>query len=332
MDTALQIPLIDLAPWFSGDDDDRRALAQQVDRHLQAVGFLLVVNHGIDPAVFDDARAAIRAFKDLPTAAKERYRQRGEGYRGWVGVGEESNAGAYGVEAPPDLKETYAVGTPDVPADLRARAPRWFAENVYPDDDVPEFRPAVDRFIAEARNLCDELLDLLSVSLGLPQDTMRSYCRTPSLSASFNWYLPQSALAAPPLPGQFRIGPHTDYGTLTILDRQQGAGGLEVLAGGEWITAPWVEGALTVNTGLLMGRWSNDRWSPNVHRVAPPPADDPDEELISLVLFHDPDFDAVIAPLEGTFDETNPPRYEPVLAGEHLARMMDALAYQSDDT
>jgi len=325
----MQIPLIDLAPWFTGDEAARKAIAEEVDRHLQALGFLVVINHGIDQSVFDDARNAIREFKALPLDVKEKYRQTGEGYRGWVGVGEESNAGAYGVDAPPDLKETYAVGTPVVPDELRARAPRWFAPNIYPDAEVPSFRPATNRFIDEARNLVDELLDLLSLALGMPQDTMRSFCTTPSLSASFNWYLPRTALQAAPLPGQYRIGPHTDYGTLTILDRQPGSGGLEVLADGEWITAPWVEGGLTVNTGLLMGRWSNDRWSPNVHRVAPPPEDDPDEELISLVLFHDPDFDAIIAPLEGCCSADNPPRYEPVDAGEHLARMMDALSVES---
>ena len=60
--------------------------------------------------------------------------------------------------------------------------------------------------------------------------------------------------------------------------------------------------------------------------MLPPPEDDPDEELISLVLFHDPDHDAVIAPLAGTYDEANPPRYQPVVAGEHLDSMMNALA------
>jgi isopenicillin N synthase-like dioxygenase len=326
----VHIPLVDLGPWFHGDDTARRRLAEEVDRHLQAVGFLLVTGHGIDAEVFTDAREAVRRFSRLPLEAKQRYHQREGAYRGWVGLGEESNAGAYGVDAPPDLKETFAVGTPDVDEELRRRAPRWFAENLCPDDEVPEFRPAVDRFIREARGLVDELLDLLSMALGMPIDTMRSFCTTPSLSASFNWYLPRAALTTEVLPGQYRIGPHTDYGTLTVLDRQAGAGGLEVLVDGEWITAPWVEGGLVVNTGLLMGRWSNDRWSPNVHRVAPPPAEDPDEELISLVLFHDPDHDAVIAPLEGCCGPDRPPRYEPVIAGDHLARMMDALAVDDD--
>jgi isopenicillin N synthase-like dioxygenase len=322
----VEIPLIDLAPWFDGDHHERRSLADVVDDHLQAVGFLLVTNHGIAPEVFTEARASVKAFSSLPAEAKERYRYRGGPYRGWVGLGSESNAGAYGVDAPPDLKETYAVGNPDVPDDLRASGLRWFAPNVYPDDDVPSFRPTVDRFIRESARLVDELLGLLALALRLPEDTLRSQCRRSVMSASCNWYLPRSALPAPVLPGQMRIGPHTDYGTLTVLDRQPGLGGLEVRVGDEWIPAPWVEGALTINTGLLMGRWSNDRWSPNEHRVLPPPEDDPDEELISLVLFHDPDHDAVIAPLEGTWSDEHPPRYAPVVAGEHLDSMMNALA------
>lgn len=325
----MEIPLIDLAPWFDGDEQDRRRLARTVDQHLQAVGFLLVTNHGIDPAVFHDARASVADFYRLDRSVKERYQYRGGPYRGWVPPGAESNAGAYGVDAPPDLKETFAVGNPDVPEHLRATGLRWFAPNVYPDDEVPAFRPTVDRFISESVGLVSELLGLLALALDLPEDTMRDQCREMVMSASLNWYGPRSALDAPVLDGQLRIGPHRDYGTLTVLDRQPGMGGLEVLVGDEWITAPWVDGALTINTGLLMGRWSNDRWSPNVHRVLAPPEEDPDEELISLVLFTDPDHDAVIAPLPGCVDDEHPPRYDPVVAGQHLDTMMNALAVDS---
>lgn len=320
----MRIPLIDLEPWFSGGDDDRRALADVVDAHLQAVGFLLVTNHRIPDEVFDEARAAVRRFYHLPAEVKQRYHTTRDRYRGWVGVGEESNAGAYGIDTPPDVKETFAVGNPDADLTLQREAPRWFVPNVYPDE-VPEFGPSVERFIRSCGGLVDELLELLALALRVPPDTLVSKCRQPISSASFNWYPPRGVLTEPPGPDQFRIGPHFDYGTLTVLDREPGMGGLEVRVGDDWVTAPWVDGALTINTGLLMQRWSNDRWSPNEHRVLPPPADDPAEELISLVFFHDPDHDAVIAPLPGTVDQDHPARYEPVIAGEHLGRMLDAL-------
>ena len=44
---------------------------------------------------------------------------------------------------------------------------------------------------------------------------------------NINWYPPMT-VAGEPEPGQFRIGPHTDFGTFTILDREPGKGGLQV--------------------------------------------------------------------------------------------------------
>ena len=44
---------------------------------------------------------------------------------------------------------------------------------------------------------------------------------------NINHYPPVSVVGEPE-PGQFRIGPHTDFGTVTVLDREPGAGGLQV--------------------------------------------------------------------------------------------------------
>ncbi len=324
----MAIPLIDLEPWFSGTARDRRQTAQAVDRHLQDVGFLLVTGHGIDERVLADARSAIAEFFALPRAAKEQYAFTGGPYRGWVGLGSESNAGAYGIDTPPDLKESFAVGRPDVSDALRRRSPTRHAPNIYPTE-VAGFAEAADGFVLESMTLVRNLLALLEYALGVQPGTMVDLCREPMSSATYNWYLSLQALDAPLQPNQFRIGPHTDYGTITVLDRDQGLGGLQVLVDDTWVDAPWVDGALTINTGLLMQRWSNGRWTPNEHRVLPPPADDPAEELYSLVSFNSPDDDAVIRPLDACCSDTNPPRYEPVIAGDHLDAMLDALRVEA---
>ena len=64
------IPLIDLAPWFDGDDSARAELAATVDAQLQRCGFLVVVNHGIDPLVLAEARAACTDFFHQPRSRK----------------------------------------------------------------------------------------------------------------------------------------------------------------------------------------------------------------------------------------------------------------------
>ena len=51
------VPVIDLAPWLSGDDAARAAVAAQVDAALQSVGFFLITGHGVP----GEMRARIRA-------------------------------------------------------------------------------------------------------------------------------------------------------------------------------------------------------------------------------------------------------------------------------
>lgn len=319
-----EIPLIDLDPWFNGDDADRRALAEQLDAQLKRLGFLVVINHGIPDEVMATCRAEAKAFFGLPADAKAACAAPSAAYRGWIGPGLESNAATYGVDTPPDLKETWAYGAVDVTDEsLRRTAPRWFGPNIWPEEPAG-FRPAAEAWWRAARRLADDLLDIASLALGLDQHDLRDRCRSTTSTGTINWYYPGEREAAKE--GQFRIGPHTDFGTLTVLDREPGAGGLQVLdESGQWIDAPYVDGGLTVNTGDLFRRWTNERWCSNEHRVLPPPIDDPAEELISLVFFHEPDTDALIEPFDSCVDDEHPAKFPPILASDYLAEKMDAL-------
>ncbi len=320
-----EIPLIDLERWFDGSDVERAELAAEVDAHLQRLGFLVVVGHRIDPGVIAACREESHSFFHQHDADKEAVAITPEAYRGWVGAGLESNAATYGVDTPPDLKETFTYGPVDIPDPaLSEVAPRWFAPNVWPSS-APALRPAAEAWWRAARGLADELLDIFSLALQLPEPYLRERCAATTASVSLNWYWPGRRDAG--ADGQFRIGPHTDFGSLTILDRQPGVGGLQVLGeDGEWMDAPVVEGGLVVNTGDMMRRWTNDRWRSNEHRVLPPSALALDEELISLIFFHEPDYDTMIEALPTCTSDAQPARYPPVLAGDYLAEKMDALA------
>ena len=61
-----------------------------------------------------------------------------------------------------------------------------------------------------------------------------------------------------PEPGQYRIGPHTDFGTGPCWTGA-GRGGLQVCsADGTWSDAPYDPAALTINIGDLLARWTGD--------------------------------------------------------------------------
>jgi isopenicillin N synthase-like dioxygenase len=92
---------------------------------------------------------------------------------------------------------------------------------------------------------------------------------------------------------------------------------------GEWEDAPYDPDAFTINTGDLLARWSGDRWKSNRHRVLPPQAEAPDEDLISLVFFYEADWDAMVTSLQPPIGRDN--TYEPVMASAFLRRLLDAI-------
>lgn len=280
------IPTVDLGPWRAGDPGARRGTAATVDAALRTAGFLIVTGHGVDPELRAAVRAAARPFFHLPAAAKQPYAVP-VGDRGWLGPGAEANGYAEGTETPPDLKESLSFAADEPTGDPAVDA-EWFRPNVWPDR-APGLRRHTERYLAEMRALSDLLLEVLAAALGEPADFFTRHTRHPTWGFNINWY-PGTEVVGEPLPGQFRIGPHTDFGTVTVLDRQHGKGGLQVFTdAGGWEDAPRVPDSFTVNIGDLMARWTGDRWRSGRHRVLPPPADAPAEELMSLVYFYECD-------------------------------------------
>ncbi|WEO96005.1 2-oxoglutarate and iron-dependent oxygenase domain-containing protein [Streptomyces sp. FXJ1.172] len=277
-----RIPTIDLRPWLDGGEEIRAALARTVDQALQTAGFLLVTGHGVESGLRAGIRRAAREFFLLPDEVKRRYEAK-VGGRGWLGPGAEANGYAEGTHTPPDLKESLTFATDEPFADPVVDA-QWYAPNVWPAE-VPQLRTLCTEYLAKMAALEKELLSLLGYALGLERDFFTRHMDHPTYGFNINWY-PGTEVVGEPLPGQFRIGPHTDFGTVTVLDRQAGKGGLQVYTDERgWADAPYDPAALTVNIGDLLARWTGDRWRSGRHRVLPPPADAPAEELMSLVYF-----------------------------------------------
>jgi isopenicillin N synthase-like dioxygenase len=120
------------------------------------------------------------------------------------------------------------------------------------------------------------------------------------------------------------MGGHTDYGVVTVLFAHDNPG-LEILSsdGRRYPVVP-EPGALMMNLGDLTAEWSNDRWRSTMHRVVPPA--DPTAGRArrrSTAFFFDANWNAVIECVPTCTGPANPPKYPPVLAGEHLmAKLM----------
>jgi isopenicillin N synthase-like dioxygenase len=68
---------------------------------------------------------------------------------------------------------------------------------------------------------------------------------------------------------------------------------------------------LVINSGDLMGRWSNDTFRSNPHRVI----NSSGRERLSIAVFVDPDYDTPIIPVTAPGAE---PRYTEVSCGEYI--------------
>ena len=294
-----EIPLIDLTPFRDGSDP--ASVARQWDAAMRRYGFAQISHHGIPEDLIGRVYAQAQAFFALPLADKMQLcfpdLQRGQGYGPLLNetVGKARDAGAR-----PDLCESLSFS-----ATPGAR------ENLWPD--LPGFRDGIEAYIAAANALSRALMRLSALALHLPPDYFQPFYAGMASDLRCVLYPDQPT---PPPKGQLRYGPHTDFGGFTLLRQDAAPGGLQVLADDDWIDVTPIPGALVVNAGDLIQRWSNDVWRSNVHRVQNPPRDaETGTRRLSIVLFTAPHDAALIEALPGT----GAPRYAPIVAGAHVA-------------
>lgn len=309
MDT---IPVVDLAKWTEGSLSERKTLQTEVDKHLQSLGFLMVTNHGLPPATTAAARSVSRAFFDLPAERKAAYASPVDAYRGWIAPGLESNNASYGTsqaEAPVDLKEAFSIG-PEFQGieHFRSIEPRWYANNLWPDLVVPGYREALLAWMRAADKVTRTILGVLVEVLQLGSDWVGKRCDHAMATITVNHYPPIAEEVG------WRVGAHTDFGTITLLDRDFDNGLQVESPPGVWIDAPVIPGALTVNLGEMMVLLSQGRWRANPHRVA---ANPDSSASLSLIYFHSPNFDMPL-PVNRAGQMT-------ATAGQFLGQKMDQI-------
>jgi len=288
------LPLIDLSA------EPAEALARRIDAALREAGFFAVTGHGVTDAVVAAAFDAGHRFFALPEATKSRWHiDRWPLRRGFDPIGWQ----ALDPTQPPDAKESFYTG-------VEANGP-----NQWPDEaQLPGFRAGIEAYAAAMDVLARRLMGLFELALALPRGHFDAFMRHPTCTTRLLHYPPQPAVAAP---GQIGCGAHTDWGALTLL-AQDDAGGLQVQTAEGWIDVPPTPGALVVNVGDMTQRWTNDRWPSTMHRVINRHSG---RDRWSIAYFFDLDAEAAIVPLASCVDETNPARYGPITAGEHLAEM-----------
>ncbi len=304
-------PIVDLEPWHAGRN--RGSVALQVREACETIGFFAVRGHRVPSVTIEGMRSTSRAFFDLPLPRKmEVARPRPEQNRAYHAEGTETLARLAGNESPPDYKEVFAIGPPDVPLDdpwyQQPGAYPNYAPNLWPTEPA-SFEACWRSYWAAMEELQDTLCRVFANALELPDDWfVRHLDRHCSMLRALNY--PEQAER--PQPGQLRAGAHTDLGMLTILKNEAADGGLEVRdLAGRWHQAPVVEDGFIVNIGDLLMRWTNDRFVSTLHRVANP-VQGGGQRRLSIAYFVAPNHDSVVECLPSCQAPGNPAKYPAV--------------------
>ena len=254
METAqdTDIPRIDIGKLQqkNGENDTAtETLVEQLRHALKKVGFYYLLGHDISPTQRAEIFTAVQDFYNLPTHVKQALLMDRPGYS----VGGVGYLPLYHHKLP-----TRQKGNANEAFVVKRQAGKTvniaLSDNQWPPETVlPGFQAKVVAYIDAMEQLALKLLPLYARALDLDTHFFDPAFSRPMYRFRMTKYPPmQQATEA------FGIAPHVDTSFLTILD--QDCPGLVIYSEQRkcWLKAPYVEGALIVNSGELLRQWTND--------------------------------------------------------------------------
>lgn len=300
------IPVIDFGPALAPGAPGREAVAAEVRRACEAVGFFYLAGHGVPPGVVEAAFEASREFHALPLEEKLALKLN-ENNIGYLAVNQSMQRHSTVHKATrPNYNESFFLSHdrgpdhPDVVAGVPLRG-----RNQWPAGHAAMRQRMVTYFKA-LEALGERMLPVLARSLELPAGYFTPFFQNEAhINLRFLHYPPQDADDDE----QFGQGPHTDNSFLTILAREDVPGLAVRLPSGEWLAPPVIPGTFLVNLGNQMKRWTNDRYLSTPHGVL----NDSGRDRYSIGFFYSPTPSSVIECLPTCTGPDTPPRYPPAV-------------------
>ena len=309
---AQTIPVVDLADWNAGGAA-RAGFVETVGAALADVGFFAVAGHDVPEALTRRAYEVARRFYALPRERKARYTRAGaKGQRGYTGFGTEHARDSQA----PDLKEFWQVGRVDVPDEHPVHLP--YGPNLWPDDDVPDFRPTMMELYRRLDGLGSVLLEACAEYIGEAPGVFRDMTTDSDTIVRVIYYPP----VGPDVPtGSVRSAAHEDINLITLLSGATSEG-LELLRrDGTWMPVHTGFDTIVVDSGDMLQNVTNGLYRSTTHRVVNP--EDAGSDRFSMPCFIHPRKDADLTPLPSCVARTGgTPRYPAISAGEYLEQRL----------
>ncbi|MDA0991992.1 MAG: hypothetical protein O3A51_14735 [Verrucomicrobia bacterium] len=308
-------PIVDLSGIIAGEAGAVERAAEELRANCENAAFFFVRNHGVPQTLIDGILSECARFHAQPLDDKLKVKMSGD-IIGYLPPGSQTQrTSIYNKNTKRELSASYYLRR-DYPADHpdRVAGAPWVFDNRWPDTKaLPGFREEVLAYFAALDGLTGILLQLFSAMLGMGPRYMVEHqaFSPPSPTLRLLEYQPQD----PDEENLFGIGPHSDYGCITILN-QGTSPGLEVLLpSGEWARPPLLPGHFLINTGQLLSRWCNDRIPATPHRVINSTGGV--RHSVAFLIGTSPD--VILDCLPSCQGPNNPAKYPPISYGDHIA-------------
>ena len=303
------LPLIDVSGLRTADPVLRKQLANDIGNAAREIGFFRICGHEISPDLIESTYKAAERFFALPDQTKrEYYIGLSPNHRGYVPFTEKG-------DYPDEVNRSYeafdlGLDLPDDDPDFLA-GNRVLGPNVWPE--LAGFKKTIAQYYSEISVLGRQVCSCLELYLGLPPGTMTDQMSKPISQLRLLHYVRQAGIKDYK---SVNMGAHTDYECLTLLHTRNE--GLQVMTQDDhWIDVPVDPKVFVVNVGDMLEAWSNGALRSTPHRVL-----NHSPERFSLPYFVATNYNTTIKPFSQLVENSEKPKYEPFIAGEHLERML----------
>ena len=294
----MSFPRFNLEHFENSSGIERKKQSEALDKICIETGFLIIEGHGVPKQVINEQWDIVSKFFSSPLDIKREVRVPYSGYPyGWIGPDQEALAASKGEETPPDLKESFNGGPLTIPKNIKDPAAYEFCYQPSLWPQIDGFREIWESYYSEMESLAKRIMVAFAEALVLESSYFDSFINNP-ISALRALYYPETKDII--IDKQQRAGAHTDYGSLTILLPQTGTTGLQIKKKNTWIDVPAPQDCFVINIGDLMELWTAGRWVSTLHRVVAKPNQ---SSRKSLAYFHQPDWEAIIKPINASFSE-----------------------------
>ncbi|KAI9696904.1 MAG: hypothetical protein M1820_007979 [Bogoriella megaspora] len=332
MTTKTSLPIIDISPFLSATStaQDRQTCAFALSHACQNIGFFYLIGHSIPPSTTSSILSLSRQFfLESSDSAKSAISRRsaghghGDGARGYQKLGENITQGKGDWHEALDFYREEENNTKEGPPYKLLNG-----RNLYPQEPKG-FETATKSYIEDMKRVGTAVVKAMGVALDLGSEDETDVF----VNATRDSFWVMRMIGYPPLPkpdGEMNedaqsCGTHTDYGCVTLLLADATKGALQVRAkDGSWIDADPLPGAFVVNIGDMIERWTNGLWRSTPHRVV----HRGDGYRVSVPFFFEPDWEAVVEPLEKCVMRTGGERkFGRVKYGDHLTKKVEGNFY-----